>query len=200
MDSQFFRKYADIVEAAEKAPQQLDEGMMDTIKKAAMMAMPKFSSAEIEAMKSAAQKVLGKSEVTAADFTLNNIKAISQTLGVKGDTKPSAQQVAESMDEGVVDVLKGAGQKVGNMASAAGKKVGDFFGQTKVDPKSGKGSLGSVDAWHPEATLGDKLTSVAGTLGGAAAMIAGFFGGPAWLILPGILALMFLSQIGGSKD
>jgi len=86
-----------------------------------------------------------------------------------------------------------------DMIKDAGKKVGDFFGQKKVDPKSGMGTIGSVDAWDKSATLGEKLVSLTGALGGTAAMIAGFFGGPAWLIIPGLLALLFLSQVGTTK-
>jgi len=157
--------------------QVLDEGMINKIMSFVMSKIaPKFSSQEQAQLKAVAQKVLGKPSAETSDFTLDNIKAISKALGVK------APAAAESIEEGPLDAVK------------------DFFGQKKVDPKSGKGTLGPVDAWDKNATLGDKLTSVAGTLGGTAATIAGFFGGPAWLIIPGILALMILSQVGLSKS
>ena len=157
--------------------QVLDEGMINKIMSFIMSKVaPKFSSEEQNQMKAVAQKVLGKPSADTSDFTLDNIKAVAKALGVK---QPAA---AESIEEGPIDAVK------------------DFFGQKKVDPKSGKGTLGPVDAWDKNATLGDKLTSVAGTLGGTAATIAGFFGGPAWLIIPGILALMILSQVGLSKS
>ena len=163
---------------------QLDEGMMDKVKSLLMSKLaPKLSDQEKSKMASVAKSVLGKDSADSSDFTLANIKAISKALGAK----PEA--ASESIEEGPMDMIKDAG-----------KKVGDFFGQKKVDPKSGKGTIGSVDAWHPDATLGEKLASLTGILGGTAATIAGFFGGPAWLIIPGILALMFLSQVGGTKD
>ena len=174
MDPRFFRKYADLVEAAEQDKPVLNEGVMDAIKSMASKLMPKLSSDEIAKMKAAAQAVLGKPTADSSDFTLDNIKAIAQKLGVQ---KPAAP-----MEEGVVDSVKG------------------FFGQKSVDPKTGKGNIGPVDAWHKDATLGEKLASLTGIVGGTAATIAGFFGGPAWLIIPGILALMFLSQVGGSKE
>lgn len=164
--------------------QMLDEGMIDKIKSFIMSKIAsKFSDAEKSQMASVAQKVLGKSEVSSSDFTLDNIKAVAKALGAK----PEA--AAESIEEGPMDMVKGVAQK-----------VGDFFGQKSVDPTSGKGKLGPVDAWHPSATLGDKLLGLTGLFGGTAATIAGFFGGPAWLILPGILGIMMLSQVGLSKS
>jgi len=157
---------------------QLDEGMLDKVKSFIMSKVaPKFSSEEQDQMKAAAQKVLGKDKADASDFTLDNIKAVAKALGVK---KP--EPAAESIEEGPMDAVK------------------DFFGQKKVDPKSGMGTLGGVDAWDKNATLGEKLVSVIGTLGGTAATIAGFFGGPGWLIIPGILGIMMLSQVGMSKS
>ena len=153
---------------------QLDEGMMDKVKSLLMSKLaPKLSDQEKSKMADAAKQVLGKDRVDKSDFTLANIKAVAKALGVK----PEA--ASESIEEG---------------------PVGDFFGQRKVDPKSGMGTIGGIDAYHPDATLGEKLGSLTGILGGAAATIAGLFGGPAWLIIPGILSIMILSQLGMSKD
>jgi hypothetical protein len=153
---------------------QLDEGMMDKVKNVLMSKLaPKLSDQEKSKMADVAKSVLGKDRVDPSDFTLANIKAIAKALGAK------PQPTGESIEEG---------------------PIGDFFGQKKVDPKSGQGSLGGIDAWDKSATLGEKLTSLTGVLGGAAATIAGLFGGPAWLIIPGVLALMIMSQVGTSKD
>jgi hypothetical protein len=153
---------------------QLDEGMMDKVKSLLMSKLaPKLSDQEKDKMASVAKQVLGKDRADKSDFTLANIKAISKALGVK----PEA--ASESIEEG---------------------PISDFFGQKKKDPKSGMGTLGGIDAWHPSATLGEKLTSLTGILGGAAATIAGIFGGPAWLIIPGVLSIMILSQVGMSRD
>ena len=153
---------------------RLDEGMMDKVKSLLMSKLaPKLSDQEKDKMADVARQVLGKDRADKSDFTLANIKAISKALGVK----PEA--ASESIEEG---------------------PIGDFFGQKKVDPKSGMGTIGGIDAYHPDATLGEKLGSLTGILGGAAATIAGIFGGPAWLIIPGILSIMILSQLGMSKD
>jgi hypothetical protein len=153
---------------------QLDEGMLDKVKSLLMSKLaPKLSDQEKDKMADAARQVLGKDHADKSDFTLANIKAVAKALGAK----PEA--AAESIEEG---------------------PVGDFFGQKKVDPKSGMGTIGGIDAYHPDATLGEKLSSLTGILGGAAATIAGIFGGPAWLIIPGVLGIMILSQIGMSKD
>jgi len=152
---------------------QLDEGMMDKVKSMLMSKLaPKLSDQEKSKMANVAKQVLGKDRADSSDFTLANIKAIAKALGAK------PEPAAESIEEG---------------------PIGDFFGQKKVDPKSGQGTLGGIDAWDKSATLGEKLSSLTGVLGGAAATIAGLFGGPAWLIIPGILAIMFMSQIGMSK-
>jgi len=153
---------------------RLDEGMMDKVKSLLMSKLaPKLSDQEKSKMADAAKQVLGKDRVDKSDFTLANIKAVAKALGAKPET------AAESIEEG---------------------PVGDFFGQKKKDPKSGRGTLGGIDAWAPSATLGEKLSSLTGILGGAAATIAGIFGGPAWLIIPGVLGIMFLSQIGMDRD
>ena len=153
---------------------RLDEGMMDKVKSLLMSKLaPKLSDQEKDKMADVAKSVLGKDRADKSDFTLANIKAVAKALGAK----PEA--AAESIEEG---------------------PVGDFFGQKKVDPKSGMGTIGGIDAYHPDATLGEKLGSLTGILGGAAATIAGIFGGPAWLIIPGILSIMILSQLGMSKD
>lgn len=152
---------------------QLDEGMIDKVKSMLMSKLaPKLSGQEKSKMADVAKQVLGKDKADMSDFTLANIKAVAKALGAK----PEA--AAESIEEG---------------------PIGDFFGQKKVDPKSGQGTLGGIDAWDKSATLGEKLSSLTGVLGGAAATIAGLFGGPAWLIIPGVLAIMFMSQIGMSK-
>jgi hypothetical protein len=153
---------------------QLDEGMIDKVKSLLMSKlMPKLSDQEKSKMASVAQKVLGKDKADPSDFTLANFKEIAKALGAK------PEPTGESIEEG---------------------PVGDFFGQKKKDPKSGRGTLGGIDAWAPSATLGEKLTSLTGILGGAAATIAGIFGGPAWLIIPGFLAIMVLSQVGMDRD
>ena len=153
---------------------QLDEGMMDKVKSLLMSKLaPKLSDQEKDKMADVARQVLGKDRADKSDFTLANIKAVAKALGAK----PEA--ASESIEEG---------------------PVGDFFGQKKKDPKSGRGTLGGIDAWAPSATLGEKLTSLTGILGGAAATIAGIFGGPAWLIIPGFLAIMILSQVGMDRD
>ena len=163
---------------------RLDEGMLDKVKSMLMSKLaPKLSDQEKDKMASVAKSVLGKDRADSSDFTLANIKAISKALGAK----PEA--ASESIEEGPMDMIKDAG-----------KKVGDFFGQKKVDPKSGMGTIGGIDAYHKDATLGEKLVSLTGALGGTAATIAALFGGPAWLIIPGILGMMMLSQIGLTKD
>jgi len=152
---------------------QLDEGMMDKVKSLLMSKLaPKLSDQEKDKMADAARQVLGKDRADKSDFTLANIKAVAKALGAKPDA------AAESIEEG---------------------PIGDFFGQKKVDPKSGMGTIGGIDAYSPSATLGEKLLSLTGALGGTAATIAGLIGGPAWLIIPGVLGIMFLSQIGMSK-
>jgi hypothetical protein len=163
---------------------RLDEGMLDKVKSMLMSKLaPKLSDQEKDKMADAARQVLGKDHADKSDFTLANIKAVAKALGAK----PEA--ASESIEEGPMDMIKDAG-----------KKVGDFFGQKKVDPKSGMGTIGGIDAYHKDATLGEKLVSLTGALGGTAATIAGLFGGPAWLIIPGMLGMMMLSQIGMSKD
>jgi hypothetical protein len=172
--SNFFRNYLDIINENSQPKVQLDEGVMDDIKRTLMTKLaPKLSSQEKSKMAAVARSVLGKDSVDSSDFTLANIKAVSKALGVKPESN------AQSIQEG---------------------PIGDFFGQKKVDPKSGQGTLGGIDAWDKNATLGEKLLSLTGLLGGSAATIAGFFGGSTLLVIPGLLAMIFMSQIGMSKS
>ena len=135
---------------------------------------PKLSDEEKDKMASVAKQVLGKDRADKSDFTLANIKAVAKALGAKPET------AAESIEEG---------------------PVGDFFGQKKKDPKSGRGTLGGIDAWAPSATLGEKLLSLGGIVGGIGSLVAAFgFSGPGWLIIPGIIGIMMMSQIGMDRD
>ena len=133
------------------------------------------------------------------------------------------------LDEGVMDDIKStlmsklapklSSQEKSKMAAVArsvlGKDSVDSSDFTLANIKAVSKALGvkpesnaqsiqegpSGDTYfHKTATLGTKLLNLTGTLGGAAATIAGFFGGPGWLIIPGVLAIMMMSQIGLDRN
>jgi hypothetical protein len=127
------------------------------------------------------------------------------------------------LDEGVMDDIKStlmsklapklSSQEKSKMAAVAknvlGKDSVDSSDFTLANIKAVSKALGAKPESNAQSiqespigdgTLGQKLVSLTGTLGGAAATIAVFFGGPAWLIIPGVLAMMFFSIIGTDKS
>jgi hypothetical protein len=69
-------------------------------------------------------------------------------------------------------------------------------------PKTANAGIGEDEDsyFDKSATLGEKLANIGGIIGGFGSLVAAFgFSGPAWLIIPGIIGIMFMSQIGMSK-
>ena len=69
-------------------------------------------------------------------------------------------------------------------------------------PKTANAGIGEDEDsyFDKSATLGEKLANIGGIIGGFGSLVAAFgFSGPAWLIIPGIIGIMFMSQIGLSK-
>lgn len=145
MDPKFFRKYADIVEAAEQdKPVQLDEGLMSALKPLAMKFAKMIGA---DAMQDIAAQV---KQATGGDLsvTKDNAIKVAQALGL--DKKPDdSAAVAEGIagnwqgklqqliySSGVLGALGGAaamwGTPGGSWAAAVGMillmAVGAFFG------------------------------------------------------------------------
>ena len=79
MDPRFFRKYADLVEAAEKdIPVQLDEGVMDTVTQYVKQLVQKASPGLMQQVTDLVTRALGKpiEQLTMADATLANAKKV----------------------------------------------------------------------------------------------------------------------------
>ncbi len=114
----------------------LDEGMLDGIKDKIVAKVEKikdkFSAEEIEKMKSAAEKAIGKSaeEFTMADFTMDNIKKVGKAINALNEE----DQIAEGLGEKIQGIGSGLGMTAmfvgGNMAmgSAAGGVEGFIAG------------------------------------------------------------------------
>lgn len=74
-----------------------------------------------------------------------------------------------------------------------------------ASPDSGKDKEESMSMeaddpfWTKSATLADKLVSLTGIIGGLASLIAAFTTGPAWLMIPGIIGIAFVSQVGTKR-
>jgi len=69
-------------------------------------------------------------------------------------------------------------------------------------PKTADAGIGEDEDsyFDKSATLGEKLANIGGIIGGFGSLVAAFgFSGPGWLIIPGIIGIMFMSQIGMSK-
>jgi hypothetical protein len=116
MDSQFFRKYVDIIEAAEKAPQQLDEGMMDTIKSLVPKAMKLLGGDTIAQI---AQQV---KQATGGDYTPSkeNAIAVAKALGFEELLKAKAGKGGEQVAEGWAGNWQGKLLQLAHLGGLAG--------------------------------------------------------------------------------
>lgn len=94
MSTEFLRRYIDIINEAQEL-QQLDEGLLDTIKaKVAQMAQKVFSPQDMAAMKQAVEKATGKpiDQVGIRDLMGQNAMEIATALGVKPTTGAAVQE------------------------------------------------------------------------------------------------------------
>lgn len=172
MSTEYSRKLLDIINENSQPKVQLDEGLLDTVKaKVGQMVGKLFKPEELQHIKSTVEKVLGKP---------------AGQISFKDLNKDTAVALAKSL---------GAGPQ-----TQVNEGVLDFLNKTKVDPKSGKGTLAGIDAWHKSATLGEKLISLGSAVGGIGGLAGAFLGGlPGWVIIPSFLALLITSQIGTEK-
>ena len=121
------RETSDYMEEGE----MLDEGMLDGIKDKIVAKVEKvknkFSDAEIEKMKSAAERALGKSaeEFTMADFTVDNIKKVGKAISALNE-----EQIEEGLGEKIQAIGSGLGMTAmfvgGNLAM--GSQAGGIEG------------------------------------------------------------------------
>ena len=139
MDSQFFRKYVDIIEAAEKAPQQLDEGMMDTIKSLVPKAMKLLGGDTIAQI---AQQV---KQATGGDYTPNkeNAIAVAKALGFEELLKAKAGKGGEQVAEGWAGNWQGKLLQLIHLAGVGGAAAQMIGGQalTGMQGCGGPGEL-----------------------------------------------------------
>lgn len=98
MTTDLLRRYIDIIEESTHGPnepEQLDEGLLDTVKaKVAQVAAKVFSPQDMEAMKQAVERATGKSidQVSIRDLGGQTAMNIASALGVK----PAAGAVNEN--------------------------------------------------------------------------------------------------------
>ena len=96
----------------------LDEGIIDAIKDKIVAKVEKikdkFSAEEIEKMKSAAERAIGKSaeEFTMADFTMDNIKKVGKAINVLNEE--------EQIEEGLGEKIQSIGASLGMSAMFVG--------------------------------------------------------------------------------
>ena len=92
MSTELFRNYLDIINENSQANQQLDEGMLDSIKaKIGQVAQKMFSKEEMLQMKNAVEQATGKpiQQVSIRDISGNTAMKIAQSLGASGQVNES---------------------------------------------------------------------------------------------------------------
>ena len=92
MSTELFRNYLDIINENSQAKQQLDEGMLDSIKaKIGQVAQKMFSKEEMLQMKNAVEQATGKpiQQVSIRDISGNTAMKIAQSLGASGQVNES---------------------------------------------------------------------------------------------------------------
>jgi hypothetical protein len=91
MSTELFRRYIDIINENQQ-PQQLDEGMIDSVAKAAKAAVQKMSPGLVKKISDFVEQTLGKpvEQLTMADVNMSNIKKVIAANGAvsEADIKP----------------------------------------------------------------------------------------------------------------
>ena len=132
MDPRFFRKYADLVESAEKdIPTQLDEGVIDTLKQHAQKLVQKASPGLMDKVTDLVTKALGKpmDQITMADVTLDNAKKVlaanKQMSEAEEYQNPTYNYIDTGYERADIPGTIGANQKAN---TTIGGVVGMFAG------------------------------------------------------------------------
>jgi hypothetical protein len=121
MDSRFFRKYSDIVEAAEKGiplnESRIDEGVMDMLQRGKAKLMQMFNPQDIQQIKSIVSQATGGD----TKLSIANAKKVGAALMGGGAQQPQAKS---AMSEGATDTplvqkLKAAATTLGLVGGAA---------------------------------------------------------------------------------
>jgi len=131
MDSRFFRKYSDIVEAAEKGiplnESRIDEGVMDMLQRGKAKLMQMFNPQDIQQIKSIVSQATGGD----TKLSIANAKKVGAALMGGGAQQPQAKPAAPApmgqqpaMSEGATDTplvqkLKAAATTLGLVGGAA---------------------------------------------------------------------------------
>jgi hypothetical protein len=155
MDPRFFRKYANLVESAEKDQpvNQLDEGIMDSVKSLVPKAMKMLGG---DTLKQIAQQV---KQVTGGDYTPSkeNAIAVAKALGFEEMLKAKAGKGGEQVAEGWAGNWQGKLIQLAHLGGLAGA------GYAAMNP-----SMGDPTGFVYEGLLaiGVLLLMIAGTIWG----------------------------------
>ncbi len=150
-----------------------------------------------------------------------------QMYDVLSESKKKISEGRTQLDEGIFDKVKSAimskilpklsSDEKSEMADAVKSALGTDQVSMKdltmdnikavakalgAKPKTADAGMGEDEDsyFDKSATLGEKLANLGGLVGGIGSLVAAFgFSGPGWLIIPGIIGIMFMSQIGMSK-
>jgi len=130
MDPKFFRKYADLITEAEQ-PQQLDEGLVDTITQYAQKLVQKAAPDVMQKVSDLVSSALGKpiEQLTMADVTLANAKKVlaanQQMSEAEQYQNPSYSAIDQGYERADIPGTRGENQKTD---TKIGGVVGLFAG------------------------------------------------------------------------
>lgn len=175
MDSQFFRKYADLITEAEKPEIQLDEGVVDFLKQAASKVKEKFSGLYSQAAKAIPGFAQAYAKAKTMEQELTNILQSSKSA-TEAVQKVKSLAGGGVTAEGVGD-LKIAGGAVTTLIGAAEGILNVLYGAV--------GQAGQLASIPTPATDGHLAQGVFATLGSSGAMMLQV-GLPVMFILAGL--------------
>jgi len=186
MSTELFRKYIDIINEGQQ--QQINEGMLDSIKqKIAQLAQKMFSPQDMEKMKQAVEQTTGKpiQQVSIRDLGGKNAVAIATALGAK----PTA------VNEAALNELFGVGKEDPRVAALRQRGYSDEWIKDRQDQADYEkyGFTGS--------TLVKRIMSIATSLGGLGGLIATVMSGaPIWAGAVALIAFIVGSLSLGATD
>jgi hypothetical protein len=178
---EFMRKYADIINEAQQ-PEQLNEGMLDSLVQKVKGAMSKIPHETLTQVIDLVEKALGKpaSQLTMADITVANAKKVLAANSQMAEAEVDPPKPGTFPKGTTIPVHYSQGNKGIEYGAVPGSLAKNQSTNTKIGGVLGLiiGAMGGAFIAAPAAAIGVPVAIGAATVGIILAVIGGISGSP----------------------